>query len=144
MPLFVCRTTWPCQSDVSLGNQGGCQICCNIVTSWWDVATSPRNLQGGRVESPCISCEFVLLDFRETRVRCRSPADSAWGDILNQNKRFLFSPDLIKSLFSIPPWLSEKLLGALSRDNLCGQIGGCVHAQWEIRDHRRSCLFPTN
>lgn len=25
MPLFVYRTTWPCQSDASLGNRGGCQ-----------------------------------------------------------------------------------------------------------------------
>lgn len=25
MPLFVCRTTWPCQGDVSLGNRGECQ-----------------------------------------------------------------------------------------------------------------------
>lgn len=25
MPLFVCRTTWPCQRDASLGNRGGCQ-----------------------------------------------------------------------------------------------------------------------
>lgn len=32
----------------------------------------------------------VLLDFRETQVKCRSAADNAWGEILNQNKRFLY------------------------------------------------------
>lgn len=50
---------------------GWVPTCRNIVTSWWDVATSLRNLQRERVESPCIFCEFVFPGFREIWVRCK-------------------------------------------------------------------------
>lgn len=90
------------------------------------------------MKSPCISCEFVLLDFRETHGRCGPLADKARGGILNQNKRFLF---LTRS-YEVPlPQLATALGETAGR--LGDQRGECVPVSWELRNHQLGITFST-
>lgn len=70
-----------------------------------------------------------------------SPADSARGQILHLNKRFLREPALVKTLSSCPRGL-QRLPGMLSRDKLGALVAECAHARWKTESSSWNYWFP--
>lgn len=77
MPLFVCRTTWPCQSDVSLGNWGRCQPVA--ILSHPDGMSQPHSETYREQERSLLA--FPVNVFSQVSEKSKSCAGPPAGDV---------------------------------------------------------------
>lgn len=80
MPLFVRRTTWPCQNDVSLGNRCGCQPVAILSHPDGMSQPHPETYREGEWSLLAFPANLFFQVSEKSKSGANPPADSVEGE----------------------------------------------------------------